>query len=90
MKSHMSRDRQGAPGAAPLLRLVFPSSPLAARAAIGLAVSALTVLTVSAAQIYSMAWRPDGGAVALGGYKEVRLIDPATRKAMATDPSTRV
>ena len=31
-----------------------------------------------------MAWRPDGRRVALGGYKEVRLIDPATRKPLAT------
>jgi WD40 repeat protein len=28
-----------------------------------------------APQIYSMAWRPDGGILALGGYKEVRLLD---------------
>jgi len=40
-------------------------------------------LALAVFQIYSMAWRPDGGAVALGGYKEVRLIDPATRKPVA-------
>src|SRR3954463_5663183 len=89
MKDHPSRGRQGVPFAfenTPLLRLRFPSSALAARAAMGLGVATLTVLTVSAAEIYSMAWRPDGSAVALGGYKEVRLIDPATRKALATLP----
>jgi WD40 repeat protein len=27
-------------------------------------------------QVFSVAWRPDGSIVALGGFKEVRLIDP--------------
>ncbi len=27
-------------------------------------------------QIYSLAWRPDGKAIATGGYAEVRLLDP--------------
>src|SRR5690349_13635627 len=30
-----------------------------------------------------MAWRPDGGELAIGGYKEVRLFD-AARKPVAT------
>ena len=34
-------------------------------------------------QIYSLAWRPDGAMLALGGYKEVRLID-STRKPLGT------
>ena len=34
-------------------------------------------------QIYSLAWAPGGATVALGGYKEVRLIDSA-RKPIAT------
>jgi WD40 repeat protein len=37
----------------------------------------------SAPQIYSMAWRPDGGMLALGGYKEVRLLDGG-RKPIGT------
>jgi len=45
----------------------------------------LLTTTASAAQIYSMTWRPDGGMLALGGYKEVRLID-AARKPVATLP----
>jgi WD40 repeat protein len=36
-----------------------------------------------APQIYSLAWRPDGQMLALGGYKEVRLID-AARKPIGT------
>ncbi len=30
---------------------------------------------VSSRQIYSLAWRPDGKALALGGYQDVRLMD---------------
>lgn len=30
-----------------------------------------------AAQIYALAWRPDGKAIALGGYQSVRLMDAA-------------
>src|SRR4051794_40780607 len=41
-------------------------------------------LALAVFQIYSMAWRPDGTTVALGGYEEVRLMDPATRKVTAT------
>src|SRR5437764_5315474 len=51
------------------------------------AVAALAPIAALAApgpQIYSMAWRPDGAMIALGGYKEVRLVDPATRKTVAT------
>ena len=48
------------------------------------AIFALTAAASAAPapQIYSLAWRPDGAAIALGGYKEVRLID-ATRKPIA-------
>ncbi len=38
----------------------------------------------AALQIYSLAWRPDGAVIALGGYQEVRLLDAATRKPVAT------
>ena len=31
-----------------------------------------------------MAWRPDGSAIALGGYREARLVDAASRKPIAT------
>jgi len=52
--------------------------------------AALLPLAVQAQQatpapgIYSLAWRPDGATIALGGYKEVRLVDAATRKPVAT------
>lgn len=36
-----------------------------------------------APQIYSMTWRPDGTILAVGGYKDVRLLD-AARKPLAT------
>lgn len=45
----------------------------------------LLAIPATAAQIYSLAWSPDGAAIALGGYQEVRLIDPA-RKPVATLP----
>ncbi|MBM3727266.1 MAG: hypothetical protein FJW40_17810 [Acidobacteria bacterium] len=34
-------------------------------------------------QIYSLAWSPDGKALALGGFTEVRLVEAATRKTLA-------
>jgi WD40 repeat protein len=34
-------------------------------------------------QIFSLAYSPDGRLIALGGYKEVKLIDAATRKQIA-------
>lgn len=36
------------------------------------------------AQIASMAWRPDGKMLALAGFREVRLVDPATNQTVAT------
>jgi WD40 repeat protein/mono/diheme cytochrome c family protein len=36
------------------------------------------------AQIFSMAFRPDGKLLAVGGYKEVRLVDSATGRITAT------
>ena len=41
-------------------------------------------LAAPPSQIYSMAWRPDGVVVALGGYTEIRLVDAASRKPIAT------
>ena len=35
-------------------------------------------------QINSMAWRADGKLLALGTFEEVRLVDPATQKTVAT------
>jgi WD40 repeat protein len=35
-------------------------------------------------QIYSMGWRPDGAVIALGGYKETRLVDAKSRKPITT------
>jgi WD40 repeat protein len=37
-------------------------------------------------QIFSMAYRPDGKLIALGGFKEVRLIDASTGKLTGTLP----
>src|ERR1700693_71457 len=41
---------------------------------------ALAVVALPQPQIYSIAWRPDGAQIAVGGYKEVRLLEPHTRK----------
>ncbi|MGH9665788.1 MAG: c-type cytochrome domain-containing protein, partial [Bryobacteraceae bacterium] len=35
-------------------------------------------------QIFSMAYRPDGTILALGGFRVVRLVNPATGKVVAT------
>jgi WD40 repeat protein len=35
------------------------------------------------AEIASLAWRPDGKLLALGTYRQVRLVDPATSKVVA-------
>ena len=40
----------------------------------------LLALASPASQIYSLAWAPDGATIALGGYKETRLVDPAHEK----------
>jgi WD40 repeat protein len=36
---------------------------------------------------YALAWHPKGGPIAIGGYKETRLIDPATHKLIAILPN---
>ena len=36
------------------------------------------------ARIFSMAFAPDGSVLALGGFREVWLADPATGKTVAT------
>jgi WD40 repeat protein len=41
---------------------------------------ALAVLGAPKPQLYSMAWRPDGSQIAIGGYKETRLFDLQSRK----------
>src|SRR5207247_4327108 len=46
--------------------------------------AAAAALAAPSPQIYSMAWRPDGAVIALGGYKEARLVDAASRKPIAT------
>ncbi|MCZ2147414.1 MAG: WD40 repeat domain-containing protein [Bryobacterales bacterium] len=38
------------------------------------------------AQIFSLAFRPDGKMLALGGYQEVRLTDPASGNVLAALP----
>jgi WD40 repeat protein len=35
----------------------------------------ILVAPIYAGQVYSLAWKPDGDVIALGGYKEVRLVD---------------
>jgi WD40 repeat protein len=37
-----------------------------------------------AAPVHALAWSPDGKAIAAGGYKEARLLDPATGQVMRT------
>jgi hypothetical protein len=37
-------------------------------------------------QIFSLDYRPDGKMLALGGYKEVRLVEPASGRTLATLP----
>src|SRR5438067_13931909 len=48
------------------------------------ALAGAVALAAPAPQIYCMAWRPDGAVIALGGYKEARLVDSASRKPVAT------
>ncbi len=35
-------------------------------------------------QIFDLAWRPDGSLIALAGFRQVRLVDPATKAVIAT------
>src|SRR6266480_4208656 len=50
-----------------------------------LAAHFVAVLALAAPpQTYSLAWRPDGAVIALGGYRETRLVDAASRKPIAT------
>ncbi|MGH9628251.1 MAG: c-type cytochrome domain-containing protein, partial [Bryobacteraceae bacterium] len=35
-------------------------------------------------QVFALAWNPDGKTIALAGYKQVRLVDAATNKTVAT------
>src|SRR6202042_3622969 len=44
----------------------------------------LLALASPASQIYSLAWAPDGATIALGGYKETRLVNSPTKKTVAT------
>src|SRR5271168_2594673 len=44
----------------------------------------LLALASPASQIYSLSWSPDGTTIALGGYKETRLVDAHTKKTVAT------
>src|ERR1700727_1782153 len=41
-------------------------------------------LASPASQIYSMAYSPDGAAIALGEYKETRIVDGHWKKPIAT------
>jgi mono/diheme cytochrome c family protein len=34
-------------------------------------------------QIFDLAWSPDGSTIAVAGYKEVRLVDPVTKREIA-------
>ncbi len=44
----------------------------------------ILALASPASQIYSLAWAPDGATIALGGYKETRLVNSHTKKTVAT------
>src|SRR5580700_11788372 len=44
----------------------------------------ILALAAPASQIYSLAWAPDGATIALGGYKETRLVNSRTKKTIAT------
>lgn len=45
-------------------------------------VQLLTLAAAAApAQVYSLAWSPDGNTLAAGGYREVRLLDPQGKPA---------
>jgi WD40 repeat protein len=44
----------------------------------------LMALAAPASQIYSLTWAPDGSTIALGGYKETRLVNARTKKTVAT------
>ena len=35
-------------------------------------------------QIFDLAWRPDGTLIALAGFRQVRLVNPATKETVAT------
>jgi len=48
------------------------------------AVPAIKPRTAVKPEIGSLAWRPDGKMLALGSFKEVRLVDPAGNKTLAT------
>ena len=45
----------------------------------------LTVLALPAAQLYSLTWSP--AAIAIGAYRETRLLDPQTHAPTATLPN---
>jgi WD40 repeat protein len=44
----------------------------------------LIALASPASQIYSLTWSPDGATIALGGYKETRLVNSQTKKTVVT------
>src|SRR5580704_9095283 len=44
----------------------------------------LLAIAAPANQIYSLAWAPDGATIALGGYKETRILDAHTKKTVAS------
>jgi WD40 repeat protein len=51
-------------------------------------IGSVVALAAPPAQIYSLAWRPDGAVLAVGGYKETRLVDAATRKPAGALPGS--
>jgi WD40 repeat protein len=61
-----------------------PKPGEAAPAVISQTIPDIKPRTAVKAEIGSLAWRPDGKMLALGLYKEVRLVDPAGNKTLAT------
>jgi WD40 repeat protein len=61
-------------------------APGEAAAAAAAAAPRITPRTPVKPQIFSMAWRPDGKMIALGSFREIRLIDPVSSRLEAALP----
>ncbi|MBI4909636.1 MAG: WD40 repeat domain-containing protein, partial [Acidobacteria bacterium] len=60
-----------------------PANPLTRRTLLAL-LPAAALHAASKRPLYSLAVRPDGAQIALGGFQEVRLIDPTTGETKST------
>src|SRR5580692_2938405 len=48
----------------------------------------ILALAAPASQIYSLAWAPDSATIALGEYKETRIVSARTKAILATLPGS--